>query len=40
MFKILSNNKAYRILDRIASGSDVYILSPTYSLDSSMKMII
>jgi len=31
---------AYKVLDRIASGDDIYIISPTFTLDSSMKKII
>lgn len=31
---------AYKILDRMASGEDIYIISPTFRHDASMKKII
>lgn len=39
LYKQLSN-PAYKLLERIASGNDVYIVSPTFRLDDSMKRII
>jgi hypothetical protein len=39
LYKQLSN-PAYKILERIASGNDVYLVSPTFRLDDSMKKII
>ena len=32
-------NPAYKILDRLL-GSDIYIISPTWQLDSTMKTLI
>lgn len=34
------SNPAYKILERIASGDDIYIISPTWKLDQTMKQII
>lgn len=34
------SNPAYKILERIASGNDIYIISPTFRLDQTMKKII
>ncbi len=39
LFKTLSN-PGYKILDRIVSGLDVYIISPTAKLDQSMGMLL
>lgn len=39
LFKQLSN-PAYKILERIASGNDIYLISPTWRLDDSMQKIV
>lgn len=40
LFDLLQKESGFKILDRILSGNDIYILSPTAHLDDSMQRIV